>query len=472
MPTIAIIGAGFTGSMLAVHLISRSDGHLRVVLIERRPACGRGLAYSTANPSHLLNVPAGKMSAFPSDPNHFLAWLGSRTLPHNNVGRSYGPGSFVPRHLYGDYLSAIIDGAAESVPSHRLQRIKAQAIDLSLNADTVQITLSNGATIEADRAVLALGNFPPLPPFEGAASLTASGRYLPNPWQPGTLNSIPSDAAVVLIGAGLTMVDLAIALINNGHRGPLHAISRHGLQPQRHLTPPAPPIQPFSLDELPLNARGLLRAVRQRIRTEPASGWRSVIDALRPVTQELWRRAPHIERARFLRHLQARWDVHRHRLAPEIAAQIGQALAAGQLHFHSGRVAACDATNGSLAVRLRSRGSAAAATLSARYLINCTGPASDYRRIDDPLVRSLLARGLVRPDPLRLGLDVDRDLHLLTRDGAPSHRLYATGPLTKGAAWEITSVPDLRVQAESLARHLASPTQAYADAETATSFSS
>jgi uncharacterized NAD(P)/FAD-binding protein YdhS len=472
MPTIAIIGAGFTGSMLAVHLMSRADERLRVILIERRPHCGLGLAYSTPNPSHLLNVPAGKMSAFPSDPNHFLAWLNSRTPDSDSDDRLYVPGSFVPRHLYAAYLSTILDCAAESVPPHRFQRITAQATDLSANNASVKIRLSNGATVAANLGVLALGNFPPLPPFAVSSKLATSGRYLPDPWLPGALDSIPHDATIVLMGAGLTMVDIAIALIHHGHRGPLDAISRHGFQPRHHATKPSvAPVPPFTLAELPLNARELLRTIRRRIRAEGDAGWQSVIDALRPVTQELWRRAPHIERVRFLRHLQTRWDVHRHRLAPEVAAQIDQAVAAGQLHFHAGRVEACDIANDGLNVHIRPRGSNGLATVSAQYVINCTGPASDYRRIDDPFVHNLLARGLIRPDPLRLGLDVDHDLRLLARNGTPSARLYAAGPVTKGAAWEITAVPDLRVQVEALARHLAA-THAYSGDEASASFSS
>ncbi|HEX4211374.1 MAG TPA: hypothetical protein VHY56_13340, partial [Candidatus Binataceae bacterium] len=268
------------------------------------------------------------------------------------------------------------------------------------------------------------------------------------------LERIPSDASIVFIGAGLTMVDIAIALIRSGHRGPLHAVSRHGFRPSRHAVPPAPPIPPFSLDELPLTARGLLRTIRRRIRIESASGWQSVIDALRPVTQELWRRAPQAERSRFLRHLQARWDVHRHRVAPEIAAQIDQATASNQLRFHAGHVSGCEVTADGLAMRLRPSGSSELATIRVHYVINCTGPASDYLRIDDPLVCNLLARGLVRPDPLRLGLDIDPHCRLLGRDGTPSPRLYAAGPVTKSASWEITAVPDLRVQAETLARYL------------------
>ena len=455
MLTIAIIGAGFSGSMLAVNLLHHPDTDLRVILIEKRQRFGRGLAYSTDNQAHLLNVPAGRMGAFPADPEHFLAWLSSRPEATDEGAESYGPGSFVPRHLYGDYIAALLGEAAESNPADRFHRIHSQATDLSILGGSVKVSLSNGSAITADYAVLALGNFPPLLPV--AALSRVGDRYIADPWQPGALDGIPLDAAVLLVGSGLTMADMAIALIGRGHRGRLDAISRHGLLPHRHAAPApgAPALAPFSIDELPLTARGLVRTVRRRIRTESTTGWRSVIDALRPVTQELWRRASRPERIRFLRHLQARWDVHRHRLAPSVAAQIDAMRATGQLHFHAGRVTGLDASQDRLTVHFRPRGSAELAALATHYVVNCTGPASDYSRIDDPLVRNLLERGLAHPDPLHLGLEIDDRQHLIARDGTPSERLYAAGPPTKGAVWEIVAVPDLRVQSMTLADYLA-----------------
>jgi uncharacterized NAD(P)/FAD-binding protein YdhS len=450
MPTIAIIGAGFTGSMIAVHLLRQREYRPGAILIEKRPRFGRGLAYSTDNWCHLLNVPAGKMSAFPAEPAHFLAWVNS---PEAGADRQYDAASFVPRRLYGDYLASLLDAAAQANPS-RFERVTAQVIDLVPATDGVDVHLANRPMIRADRAVMALGNFPPLPPIKNASELTASGRYIPDPWQAQALERIPPDASIVLIGAGLTTVDIALALIRGGHRGAMRAISRHGLLPRRHL-PPGPVVAPFELDDLLFSARGMLRTIRRRITDESPDNWQGVIDALRPVIQEAWRRAPIAERKRFVRHLQARWDVHRHRLAPEIATQIDQAVEGGQLQFHAGRVIECGGIADGISVHMRPRGHSEIVTLAAEYVINCTGPASDYRRIDDSLVRNLLKRGLVRPDPLGLGLETDRELHLLDSDGQPSDRLFAAGPMTKGEAWEITAVPDLRTQAAALADRLA-----------------
>lgn len=450
MPTFVIVGGGFTGSMVAVHLLRHNEIRARVILIEKRARCGRGLAYSTDNWGHLLNVPAGKMSAFPSGPEHFLSWVNSAETA---ADYRYDASSFVPRRLYGDYLASLLQSSLEANPD-RFKHIRGQVIEIATIANGLELKTADGTAIRADRVVLALGNFPPFPPINNAPELAATGHYIPDPWEPGALSRIPPGARVILIGAGLTMVDIAIALIGGGHHGELHAISRHGLRPLRHPAVTVP-VSPFRLDDSPLSVRGMLRAVRHRIKADSEQNWQGVIDALRPITQELWRRTSIAERRRFLRHLQARWDVHRHRLAPEIAAQIDQAAASGQLHFHAGRIIACAKVGDRLLVTIRPRGHNEIVTLATEYVINCTGPASDYRRIDDPLVRSLIERGLARPDPLGLGLEIGRDLHPIGAGGNPSERLFAAGPMTKGEGWEITAVPDLRTQAAALADRLA-----------------
>jgi uncharacterized NAD(P)/FAD-binding protein YdhS len=451
MPTIAIIGAGFTGSMAAIHLLRHSGLHPHVILIERRRRFGRGFAYSTDNLCHLLNVPAGKMSAFAGEPSHFLDWVNS---PAAKASRHYDAASFVPRRLYGDYLSSLLEVADETNPAD-FERIRGQVIDIDPKADGVEIKLNGGAVVRADLAVLASGNFPPLPPLDNTSELAATGHYIRDPWEPGAIERIPPDDTVVLIGAGLTMVDIVLALMRGGHRGALDAISRHGLRPRRHMPSSASSTSPFKLDEMPLSARRMLRLIRRRIREGSSENWQGVVDALRPITQELWRRAPIIERKRFLRHLQARWDVHRHRLAPEVADQIDDAIAAGRLRFHAGRLIECTEQDGEILLKMRPRGKNEIVTFTAGYVVNCTGPASDYERINDELVRNLLARGIARPDPLHLGLEVDNRLRLIDVHGRPSDRVYAAGPVTKGEAWEITAVPDLRVQAAALADYLA-----------------
>ncbi|MFZ1887525.1 MAG: FAD/NAD(P)-binding protein [Candidatus Binataceae bacterium] len=457
MRRIAIVGAGFSGSILAVQLLRRLGTDLgvdlHVDLIGKR-GFARGLAYSTTSERHLLNVPAGKMSAFPAEPDNFLSWLQSHTAQGD--GHPIKPGSFVPRLVYGRYLEDLLAQATQAHPeriaTHRKTAIAVKPVEAGL-----RISFAEGKDLDADIVVLAPGNFSPADPPVADPAFYRSSFYRRDPWAAGALAQIDPDAPVLLIGAALTTVDIAISLIELGHVGVIHAISRHGLLPRRHLEASATPaIAPFELDALPASARGMLHAVRARIEFESGNGvpWQSVIDALRPVTQDIWRRASPPERVRFIRHLRAWWDVHRHRVAPEIGARIDAAQASGQLVFHAGRIAGYRIDDPLVRVEYRSRGSAKLKSLRVARVINCSGPSADYRRIDDPLIQSMLQSGLVRSDPSRLGLEVTSELNLVGANGTANPRLFALGSVTKGAYWEIIAVPDLRSQCEALAEHL------------------
>jgi uncharacterized NAD(P)/FAD-binding protein YdhS len=450
MKSVAIVGAGFSGSLVAIHLM-RQSVDLRVTLIERRGRFGPGLAYSTTNDAHLLNVPAGKMSAFAAEPAHFLDWLRDRkyhTPPHLTSE------SFVPRRLYGRYLEDLLEHEAGSRVD-RLRSIRSEVVGIRPNRGRAGMTLSDGSRTDADLVVLALGNFPPVDPEVENQELYSTRYYRRDPWHPGALRNLDADAPVLLIGSGLTMVDVVMSLLAQEHTGKIHSISRHGLTPRHHAQ--SLPLKPPELDSHSITARALLRRVRDRIEEAPneTSGWRSIVDSLRPITQELWRRASPLERRRFHRHLRPWWDVHRHRVPPAIADRIAGAVQAGQLVFHTGRIGSYELNHRGVIVNLRSECDATSRIEVAR-VINCSGPATDYRKIKDPLVTQLIREGIVRPDPLRLGLDASADLRVIGGDGEASELVYAMGPPTKGALWEITAVPDLRTQAESLGRHLAS----------------
>ncbi len=458
MLRIAIIGAGFSGSILAVQLLrglGRDPGaDLHIDLIGKR-GFARGLAYSTTSERHLLNVPAGKMSAFPAEPDHFLNWLRSHA---ELVGDSQiKPTSFVPRLIYGRYLEDLLTQASRANPE-RIATHRETAIAVKAAGEGLRVSFTDGKNLDADFVVLAPGNFAPADPPVADPVFYKSSFYRHDPWADGALDQIEPTAPVLLIGAALTTVDIAISLIERGHIGVIHAISRHGLLPRRHLeASAAPAIAPFELDALPVSARAMLRAVRAQIELESSRGvaWQSVIDALRPVTQDLWRRVAIAERVRFLRHLRPWWDAHRHRVAPEIGARIDAAQASGQLVFHAGRIEDYRIEGSTVRVEYRSRESAELKSLRVARVINCSGPSSDYRNIDDPLIQSMLQSGIVRSDPSRLGLEVAGDLRLIAADGAVNPRLFALGSITKGAYWEIVAVPDLRAQCEALAERIA-----------------
>jgi len=451
MKSVLIVGAGFSGTLLAIHLI-RNNVDLHVTLIEKRARFGPGLAYSTNNDAHLLNVPAGKMSAFATAPGHFLDWLRD---PKFGALPQAAPHSFVSRRLFGRYVEHLLEHEANS-HRNRLEAIRGEVVRIRRNRGRAVVTLADGSRIDTDRVVLALGNFPPSDPEVEHQELYSSPRYRRDPWHPGALKNLDPDAPVLLIGSGLTMVDIVLSLLEQEHTGKIHSISRHGLIPRHHAQ--SVPLKPPEFDSHSISARALLRRVRDRMdeRPDEPSAWRSVVDSLRPITQELWRAASPEERRRFHRHLRPWWDVHRHRVPPAIGERIVRAVQAGQLVFHAGRIQRFDLSRGSVIVTFRSAARDESSRIEVARIVNCSGPATDYQKINDPLVAQLIREGIARPDPLRLGLDVAHDLRVIGGDGNASELVYAVGPPTRGALWEITAVPDLRAQAESLARQIAS----------------
>ncbi|MBC8049932.1 MAG: FAD/NAD(P)-binding protein [Chitinophagales bacterium] len=455
-PTVAIIGAGLSGVLVAIHLLSRPRGERpRVYLIERRDGFGLGAAYSTENPSHLLNVRANNMSVFPDKPDHFLNWL--RAKPEYDCAT---PCQFVPRKVFGAYLQSILrDLACGPDGAGHLYLVTDEAVDVSPRNGGFAVRVAMGKEIVADAVVLATGNLPPEPPAVPDDGFFDTKQYIADPWAPHALDRVRPNDSVLLIGTGLTMVDVAMSLDTQSHLGRRVALSRRGLLPRQHdyvVRSPAssPPV-------LPLGLNAALASVRLHVQTAQEIGldWRQVMDSIRPFIRNYWRAMTEADRKRFVRHLRPWWDVHRHRMAPDVAAHINAMIARGQLSLQTGRLARLSkSTNpGSdlIDVTWRPRAQTAFNVMRVNHIINCMGPGGDPRRSSMPLFKRLLTHGLVRAGPLRLGLDVDDDGRLISEDGAPSPNLFAIGPPTRGVFWEITAVPDIRVEAQRVAERLA-----------------
>ncbi|MGE4305131.1 MAG: FAD/NAD(P)-binding protein [Novosphingobium sp.] len=433
--SVAIIGGGFSGALQAINLM-RHDGP-RAALIERRPQVGKGVAYSTSHPGHLLNVRASNMSAFPDSPDHFIRWLADR-------GWADG-GLFVPRALYGEYLAELVAEARRRAPD-RLEVVYGEAVRADLDHGA-RIHLRGGRVVTADNAVLAMGNLPPVVPDN--LDLAAMGcHYIADPWSPDLPRGLNRDDHVVIIGTGLTMVDVVLLLDARGFNGSITAISRRGLLPRVQID--ENPIGERLTDRPTGEVSELLKGLRHRSRL---IGWRSAIDELRPFTQSIWQAATPFQQQRFLRHLRPWWDVHRHRLAPDVARRVASLQASGRLRIEAGRTLSFHSGRGGIEVTWRPRGAHEAKTLQASRIVNCTGPQSDVCRTTEPLLLDLLARGLAMPDPFGLGLSVDAQSRLLDRDGNAT-RFFALGPMTRGTFWEITAVPDIRVQTWNVARYI------------------
>ncbi len=450
--TVAVIGGGFSGTICAIHLLQHLRGDDRVVLIERERQLGRGVAFATAEPSHLLNVRAENMSAFPDEPLHLLRWLDRLPADERRQGAKAGAaGTFVQRGLYGRYvrdqLAAVLRAGRHA---DRLTILNDQATRLVRHGSRWHLATRNGRSLETDIAVLATGNFPPAPlPYAGCVD---------NPWQPEAVEEIDRDHPVLLLGSGLTMIDVVLRLVDRGFRSTVHVLSRRGLLPRTHA--PAPVYADLLLDaEDRRSLVSLTRAVRREItRAEIAGfGWRSVIDALRPHSQLLWQELSPADRRRFVRHLRPWWDVHRHRAAPDVAERIHRLQAEGRLVLHAGRLEALEPSGpwscGALAT-YRPRGASASLALEVQRVINCTGTAVDLAAVDDPLIRQLLASGTVRADSARLGLDCTTSSMMIDAAGQVVPGLFGVGPVVRGAFWEITSVPDIRSQAVEVAKQI------------------
>ncbi|VXC86544.1 FAD/NAD(P)-binding protein [Sphingomonas sp. AX6] len=436
---VAIVGAGFSGTLQAINLL-RHDGP-RATLIERAETPGLGLAYGAARPDHILNVRAGNMSALPDDPGHFVRWL-------EKEGVADAARQFAPRKTFGRYLKAMLDDAVANCGG-RLNIVRGEVTQVDHSGGGARISLADGQSIDADAAVLAVGNLPPhTPPGIDPDALTPP-RYFGDPWAADVTDGLSDEDAVLIIGTGLTMIDSALSLDAAGFRGRIIALSRRGLLPRAHEAPGA---SWERIAERPETvASELVGSLRQR---SAAIGWRNAVDELRPFTQFMWGNASEAERSRFLRHLRPWWDVHRHRLAPEVAARIEALRANGRLTIVSGKTMDAREHDDGVAVEWRPRGHDKAETLVVQRIINCTGPLGDLDRTTDPLLRDLTARGLIRADAHRIGIDVDNQARTIAATGQPNDWLYALGPMTRGAFWEIVAVPDIRQQTWALARRL------------------
>jgi uncharacterized NAD(P)/FAD-binding protein YdhS len=443
---------------LAVHILRQAKTPVSLLLIEKRGAFGRGVAYSTGNPSHVLNVRVANMSAFPDDPFHFLKWLWRRddlAAPSNSIPPSGH--AFVPRALYGRYLEEQLDEAiVKAAPGIVCERVAAEIVDLRAEAGGFELMLARGKRRSAGQVALCLGHFPPRLPLDESTSDLPLEKVIDNPWHAEALGRVPAEASVLVLGTGLTMVDVVLSLLDQKHSGPIIALSRRGLLPTPHAQ--GRTYRDF-LAERPLPRRVLdtLMLIRQEIRAaaEKRYDWRSVIDALRPHIQAIWQGLDSDERRRFLRHARPYWEVHRHRVAPAAAKRLHAAIGAGKLSILAGRIRSMASRDDGLLTEYAPRRGVAIRELRSDVMINCAGPECDFTRIADPLVRSLLDQGLIRSDPLGLGVETTPYGEAIGRDGRPVPGLLALGPIARGAFWELTAVPELRSLCAVTGRRLA-----------------
>lgn len=449
--TVAVIGGGFSGTLFALKLAQKRPD-LRIYLIEKASVPGRGLAYGACSPFHLLNVPVSRMEVglTPS----FTEWLVKTRVDLTDALAESGgdlAGAFVPRQVFGDYLEERLHAALSTDRASGVVPVHGEVVRLS-DPPARGVVLSDGREIAADAIVVATGNLPPRAPGIADDWLYDTPWFVADPWTHDAFARLDHAAPVLLLGAGLTMVDVALKLAENGHKGPIHAVSRHGLLPQTHRGGGA--WEPFLKPHIPSSPRTMMKIIRAQAEKADAAGipWQRVIDAVRPTIASVWHSWTGAQRHQFLRHLRSRWDVHRHRMAPRIAHALDELIASRQLRVMSGRIREYRLAPGFVEAVVGRRGERDT-IITAKRIINCTGPRSDFDRLALPLFADMKRRGFVVPDVLGLGLET-ADCALIDRMGRPLGWLFALGPLTRPAWWEVTAVPEIATQVDRLVEDL------------------
>ena len=453
MQTVAIIGGGFCGTLTAVNLARLSADPRRVVVVNDKYPLGRGVAYGTRRSEHLLNVVARNMSAFPDLPSHFVDWLRTRS-DFADVPLAELREQFIPRRAYGDYLQDLLFWQSQPLGDTsrvRIELMEDTAIDLVPDGRGAQVTLKSGDSLYADQIVLATGNFaphdlvPPGPVHEHPA-------YCANPWRVW-YESLPSAREdVLLVGTGLTMIDVFLTLQNLGWEGKIYALSRNGLLPQPHFKgTDYPNFPPEDVDTLGL--RGLVALIEDHCARLHSAGINPgvAVDKLRPLTQRIWRSFSVEEKQEFSRRYRTRWNVVRHRIPPVVARLIDTAQKEEKLHVLKGKLHEVRSDGDRIVAAIDLGHGRPARELTVGMLVNCTGPRESVNDAPDALFQNLSERGLVRADELDMGIDVTPDFAVVDREGQPSNFLFAIGPLLKGTLWETTAVPELRSQAYQVA---------------------
>ncbi|MDP1931970.1 MAG: FAD/NAD(P)-binding protein [Gammaproteobacteria bacterium] len=452
-PVVCIVGGGFSGVALAWQLLNILQRPTRIVLINKGSQIGRGMAYGTPSPHHLLNVPAGRMGLSPDDEQGFLRYL-------HGLGLPFSGSDFVPRTLYGAYLERSLGEARAAAEPRGMELIlhNAGVTGIMQTADNQhEVVLDVGTSITAKAVVLALGNFASKPPLQQPGlQWNESGLHV-SAWAPAGFDVGGINDPVLLLGCGLTAFDVLLQLRHQGHRGTVTMLSRRGLLAQAHRQlEVAPPQGIVSQDILQgvTSIRTMLRTVREMIRSAELQGhdWRDVIGGLRAATPRLWKQLPVAERRRFLRHLAPYWDTHRHRAAVPIARQVQQELGSGILKIKAGRLLALRREGESWQADICGRGASGIQTLTAAMIVNCTGPSSDLESVKDPLISSLVQQGRLCADPIGIGVEVDEEYRLLDNKGAGQPGFFYVGPLLRAGLWEATAVPELRMHAARAAR--------------------
>jgi uncharacterized NAD(P)/FAD-binding protein YdhS len=458
---VAVIGGGLCGAFFAAQLARVSTVPVAISVIEPRERLGGGVAYSSIDPAHRINVPAARMTLFPENPTDFDTWFRQGPEIAHDPGAVWGDGNAYPRRAaFGRYVAEIVASQADNATGSTIDHIRATAQAVVKSGAGYTIDLSDGGQITAEIVVLATSHPPPGLPALIARELGRDPAVIANPWKPGALADIAPDEDVLIIGTGLTSADVVASLSLSGHRGHITAFSRRGLLPRGHARTPVPVVSTWFTDrEPPSSVLSLTRLIRARIEVEAANGlpWQALFDDVRANGQRFWRQFAPAEKRRFLRHLRVFWDAHRYRIAPQIEQVLHDKQQDGTLKVMAASLISAkreqDKINISVHPRRRPRGETV--TMSVDRVIITTGPSHGTVVAQNPALLSLANQGLLQADDLGLGVKVDPFGQVVDVNGESGPTLLVVGPLARGQYGELMGLPQVAAQPDAVAKFVA-----------------
>ena len=447
MKTIVIVGGGFSGTMTAVQLSQLAKEPLCVYLINAKNPFGKGTAYSTSFDGHLLNVRAAQMSAFPDEKNEFVNWL-KQNKEYSHTDTNCLQNQFIPRKIYGRYVSEILDN--EVTQRGIIKLIRDEVIDIKYENGKATVLLHSHPAITANKVVLALGNFLPAHPFPHNDAFISSRYYIHDPWRAQLGSLRDSYLPILLVGTGLSTVDVFLTLSDMNYHGKIYITSRNGLLPTRHSE-----YDDFNFDDDLLNysqLKELFVVIKRNLKRAHSAGKGvdGALDKIRIHIQTLWQKLSIADKKQFMRHLRPYWSIVRHRIPAPIHKRLLSAINNGQAEIITGRISSTNAAEHFAEVKIELKNKHTE-TIRVSKVINCTGPQQDYTKIENQLVKNLIQNHYILPHELKLGIVATPDGNIIQPNGKPSEFLYTLGSSLTGVLWESIAVPELRIQAKTIA---------------------
>jgi uncharacterized NAD(P)/FAD-binding protein YdhS len=450
--TVVVIGGGFSGTLTAIQLSRVAVEPICIYLVNAKNPIAKGIAYSTTFNFHLLNVRAKNMSVFPDDNGNFIEWL-KKTDDYKGCEEEWLKQQFIPRKLYGEYLQELLYD--ELNRRNTIKLVNDEAVDISKTDSGIKIFLHNNPPLNADKVVLALGNFLPSHPFpEKDDDFSSSRYYIRDPWRAQLSALSKTVLPVLLIGTGLTTVDVFLTLQTLNFRGKIYIFSRNG-----YLSVPHSEYEGGFNFEGSLSQQtslpGLYRVIKYNLKQayNQGLGYEGVLDVIRKNIHALWQRLPDSDKRQFLRHLRSLWNSVRHRIPVTVNAKLLEVIKQNRVEIITGKITSIKAGENFATVKIKTK-NGENKILRAAKVINCTGPQLDYSKIDLPLVKNLIQRKLIVPHKLQMGIEATPDGIIIQADGSHSQFLYTLGSSLVGVLWESIAVPELRIQAKTIAENI------------------